>query len=223
MRHFLILIFIISGSSFAQKKYPFDYLIEYQFTSYTDSTTNKIIYYITNSKDNSYFAKIKNFDSANFELELIDQDQLWAKTKVRKQDFIKADFINLECNRNFIFKNHFKFRTKEYEYTMLSDTLIDNKYLKNYKLQYIGKRKRKKSFPVGTNHYIIEDSTEFHLPILTHSTAFEEWKEERNIPIGIFKEKILYDFKNEIKYKYILKAYYPINKSIIVPDKCLEK
>ena len=223
MRYLLFLSFLVTTECFSQESYSFDYLIEYNFRSYTDSTSNKRIYYLTNSKDNSYFAKIESLDSSHFDLEFVSQDEMWSKTKITQTDFFRAEFINLICSGNLTHKNHFKFRTKEYEFKVLTDTILHNFPLKRYKLQYVGKRKRKKSFPVGTNIYIITSSTEFHLPILTHSTAFEEWKEEETIPNGIFKEKIFYDFNDNIDYKYHLQNYYEINKTIIIPDNCLEE
>lgn len=204
------------------KQYSFDYLIEYT-KYYTDSASNETVYLLTNSMDNSYFVEVKSLDSLYFELEFIAQDNIWTTTKVTKKNFFKAEHIKFNCNSDLSYKNHFKFRAKEYEFEILPDTLLNNRTLKNYKLKYIGKRKRKKSFPIGTNLYIIKDSTEFHLPILTHSTAFEEWKEERNIPNGIFMEKIFYDFRDEINYKYILYDYYQISKSIIIPENCFEQ
>ncbi|MDT0650188.1 hypothetical protein [Autumnicola edwardsiae] len=222
MRYLLVIFFLITTKCFSQKKYSFDYLIEYNFRSYSDTTSNKKIYYLTNSKDNSYFAKIESFDTLNFDLELIVQDKIWTKMKLSRKDFINAKFINLTCNSSLIYKNYFKFRTKEYKFEIIKDTILESLPLNRYKLEYVGKRKRKKSFPVGTNVYIIANSTDFHSPILTHSTAFEEWKEKGKIPNGIFKEKIFYDFKNNIDYKYILNNYSEINKTIVIPDNCLE-
>ncbi len=221
--YFLSLAFTMSSTCFGQKKYQFDYLLEYEFKSSVDSSFNQTLYFITNSKDNSYYAKIRSIDTLSFRLVFKVQDLLLADVKLKKHDFFNLESLTINCESNYLFENPFKFRVKEYEFNMLSDTIIDNKYLVYYKLQYTGKRKIKKSRPVGTNYYIIEDSTQFHLPILTHSTAFEEWKKERNIPNGIFKEKIFYNYKNEISYKYILKEYHSINQTIIVPDKCLEK
>lgn len=222
MKYLLFLCFFITNECFSQKSYSFDYLIKYNFRSNTDSTSNKEIYYLTNSNDNSYYAKIENLDTVHFELEFVSQDKIWSKTKVSKTDFFKAEFINLACNSNLTYKNHFKFRTKEYEFETLTDTILHSLPLKRYKLKYVGKRNRKKSFPVGTNLYIIASSTEFHLPILIHSTAFEEWKEEGTIPNGIFKEKIFYDFNNNVDHKYLLENYSEINKTIVIPDNCLK-
>ncbi|WP_141878098.1 hypothetical protein [Gramella sp. Hel_I_59] len=162
-------------------------------------------------------------DTLYFDLEFVDQDKVWAETKVSKEDFFMAEGINLTCDYNLSYRNDFKFRTKEYEFELLPDTILNNKSLRQYKLKYIGKRKRKKSFPVGSNTYIIKDSTAFHLPILTHSTAFEEWEINKKIPNGIFSEKIFYDYQNNIEYKFILKNCYKIKKSIIVPEDCLEQ
>ena len=223
MKYFLISFFLFSINCLSQKSYSFDYLIEYDFKSYSDSLSDKKTYYLTNSKENSYYVKLESLDTLNFNFEFIAQDRIWSKTTIPKSDFFQAQYINLDCNENLTYRNHFKFRTKKYRFEILPDTALKNSLLKNYRLQYIGKKKRNKSFPVGTNLYIIENSTNFHLPILTHSTAFEEWKEEMNIPNGIFKEKIFYDFNNEIKYKYILKKYYKIDKVILIQDDCLEK
>ena len=223
MWYFLFLAFTMSSTCFGQKKYHFDYLLEYEFKSSVDSSFNKTLYYITNSRDNSYFAKIRSIDTLSFGLVFHVQDLLLADVKLKKYDFFNLETLTINCESNYLMENIFKFRVKEYEFNILTDTLIDNKYLSQYKLEYTGKRKRKKSRPIGTNHYIIKDSTQFHLPILTHSTAFEEWKKERNIPNGIFQEKIFYDYKSEISYKYILKEYQRINKTIIIPEECLEE
>jgi len=218
---FLLLFIIIANTGLAQSSYSFDNFITYKFKSYTGSLDNKTLYYMTNSRDNSYYVKIEHIDSLNLELEFVVQDKLWTKQQLKKEDFSKAENINLICDGSLIFENDFKYKTKDYAYKNLNDTLLDSIKLISYKLEYTGKRQRKKSFPVGSNHYIIKDSTQFHLPLLTHATEFEEWKKERNIPNGIFKEKIFYDYKDRLKYKYILQNIHQINKSLIVPDNCL--
>jgi hypothetical protein len=59
------------------------------------------------------------------------------------------------------------------------------------------------------------------LPILTHSTPFEEWKEERNIPNGIPKQFYLTKFQSSEKIlNYTLVEYVKINKFLIVPEAC---
>ena len=156
-------------------------------------------------------------------MEFIAHDEIWTKTKILKSAFFEAEYINGSCNVDITYKNHFKHITEEYEFVKLPDTVINDLPLKKYMLKYVGKIKRKKSFPIGTNHYIIEDSTNFHLPILIHSTAFEEWKIERNIPNGIFKEKIFYDFNNTVKYKFLLVGFSKIKKTMIIPEDCLDQ
>lgn len=219
----IFLAFIKTCSCYSQKTYHFNYLLQYEFISNVDSTNNKTIYYITNSNDNGYLAKIESIDSLNYKLEFKVYDQLWTKLNLNKQDFSDLGSLSLTCDKDVGYKNFYKHLIEDYEFSMLSDTLMNNKYLKNYKLHYVGKRKRKKSFPIGENNYIIKDSTEFHLPILVHWTALAEWRQEKNIPNGIFQEKIFYDYKNEISYKYILKEYHQIDKTIVIPYNCLEK
>ncbi len=222
MRYFF-LFFLITINCFSQKSYSFDYLIEYSFVSYKYSTSNKKIYYLTNSKDNSYFAKIESLDTLSFSLEFIAQDKIWTKTKIEKKYFFEAEFIKGTCDSILTHRNYFKEKTKHYKFEVLSDTIINNLSLERYKLMFIGKRKGKRSNPIGSNLYIIEDSTKFHLPTLTHPTAFGEWKEEGQIPNGIFKEKIFLDFEDNVAEKHILKDYYMTNKTLIIPEDCLEQ
>lgn len=220
MRLSFLVFFLISCTCFAQRQYNFDHLLEYRFIS-LDPAKNKMVYYLTNSKDNSYYAQLEVADSLHYKVNLVEQDQLNMQVEVKKEDLNKAENLVIQCRDRWNTRNHFKFRIREYEFTTTLDTLIRNKSLKHYKLLYTASRKRKKTNHIGTNHYIIRDSTEFHLPLLTHPTAYEEWKEERNIPNGIFMEKIFYNFMNEIQYKYILKAYHPLWKSISIKKKCL--
>lgn len=223
MKYFLFIFYFISTTCVAQKEYSFDYYIEYSFKSYVDSTLNKKVIYMTNSRDNSYFAKIEELDEHNFMLEFVAQDHIKSEVEVTKDNLFKAESLTINCNSDLIYKNRYKFRVKTYAYDILPDTLMNNTLLKSYRLKYVGDRKRKKSFSVGTNLYIVKDSTDFHLPILTHSTAFEEWKKEGGIPGGIYKEKIFYDYDDKLSYKFILNNYYPINKKIIIPAECLEE
>lgn len=223
MKYLLPLFLIITSLSYSQSTYRFNYLIEYDFESIKDSTKNKTVIYLTNSLDNSYYLKITPADSSNFKLEFIKQDYIWTTFNLDKQEFYRSEFITINCDYNLVYRNNFKFRVKEYNFITLKDTLINEAHLKRYKLEYSGRRKRKKSFPIGTNIYIIKDSTEFHLPILTHSTAYEEWKKDGDIPKGIFQEKIFYDFENKLESTYKLKKVFLIKKRLIIPEDCLEE
>ena len=218
----LILFLFISSTCIAQRSYFFDHMLEYQYEFYTDSSKNKNVYYFTNSKDNSYFARLEEKDSLNFNVLLVEHDRLRMEVLLKKQDIFQAENLVIQCTYNWNGENHFKFRTREYAFISAADTLIDNTSLQHYSLQYIAPRKRRTRH-VGSNHYIIQDSTDFHLPLLTHPTAFEEWKEEKNIPNGIFREKIFYDHKNLINYRYILKGYHRMEKSISVGEDCMRK
>lgn len=219
----IFLAFIKTSTCYSQKTFHFDYLLEYEYKSYKDSANNKTFYYITNSKDNSYYAKIEKLDSVNFKLDFKVYDQLWTKLNLNKQDFLDLEFLRLTCDEDLLHKNYFKELVNDYKFYHLTDTISNNIHLKKYNLQYIGKRKRKKTFPVATFQYIIKDSTQFHMPILIHWTAFARWRQEKNLPNGIFQEKIVYNYKNEISYKYILKEYHQIDKTIVIPNNCLEK
>lgn len=98
--------------------------------------------------------------------------------------------------------------------------LMNGEYHPFYILKSIDpKREKRKRLPVF--YYYIENNTEFHLPILSHSTAYEEWELERNIPNGIAKEMFYLDYKKiEKKDIYVLRNISKIDKVFIVPKEC---
>lgn len=221
MKIFLLSFFLLSTTCFAQIEFQFDHFIKYSFESHTDSTRNKPVYYFTNSKDNSYYAELEELDSLHFKVLLIGQDRLRMDVTLKKSDVYNASNLSIKCVSTWDERNPYKFRTQEYAFSKTKDTLYNGVFLKQYRLSRTAPTTRTKS--IGSNHYIIKDSTDFHLPLLTHPTAFEEWKEERNIPNGIFQEKIFYNSKKEIQYKYILKAYYPLEKSMSLNKNCMRE
>lgn len=222
MKFFLPFFFLLSFTGLAQTEYHFDHFLEYRYKNFTDSDSNKKVYYFTNSKNNSYYAQFEEMDSLHFKVVLVEQDRLRMEVTLKKSDVYEAANLSISCLSTWDMRNPFKFRTREYAFSKITDTLYDGVFLRQYRLIRTAPRTRKTKH-VGSNQYIIKDSTDFHLPLLIHPTAFEEWKEEKNIPNGIFQEKIFYNHDNEIQYKYILQAYHPINKSVIVNENCMRQ
>jgi len=206
---------------FSQKQFEFDYLIEYKLTFYKDSITEKSIsrYYLTNSKKNNYLAVVTNLDSLNYQMHFKDENGLSFNVNFLKSDLNKAEFINVDCEYVRNYRNPFKIRIKEYEFFNLNDTLIDRTEYSRYKLTSIKPKKRKRK-KLATEFYIVQNNTTFHLPIFYFPTAYEEWKSKKNVPNGIFKERLLFGFDGNLSVKEELIRYHHINKTIIIDRKC---
>ena len=82
------------------------------------------------------------------------------------------------------------------------------------------KPKRTKKGKLGTEVYIVDKETQFHLPILNFSTAYEEWKTERDLPNGIFYEKYFIDYYGLLDSKETLINIWKIDKKIVINKDC---
>lgn len=172
----IIVAFLCSMSfCFAQKSFHFDTLLEYECkftTSESDVITTQHVF--TNSKNNSYYILVKDLDSLHYSLEFLAYDKYYSKVKVKKNKLFTSSKIDiLNCETINKMSNNFKYRVRQYDFINLKDTIINNRLSKNYKLQYLKSKRKKEKKKIGTAHYIIKDSTDFHLPILfNHATAY---------------------------------------------------
>lgn len=216
----LLLVFLFSTLTFCQKKYAFDYILEYKY-QLSDTSKVEIQYFLTNSKDNSYFINVKDKDSLNFTLNFVDYNGIKSVFYLDKVAFSKAESISLECK--LISKNYNPFiaqRTKEYDFKMEKDTVIEGNYFSQYLIRS-NSPKREKKKKLGAIVYVVEKNSAFHFPLLDHPTAYEEWKLEKNIPNGIPKFMYFKDFINNKKSQiFRLVQYVKINKYLIIPEEC---
>lgn len=230
MKIFLIAFLLFSTYCFSQKQYEFDYRIEYELTLYKDSIkiknrpfrekdeiTRK--YYLTNSKKNNYSAVITDLDSINYKMIFKDENGIYSNVTISKSDFDKAEFVNIDCKYVSKYGNPYKYQTKNYDFFELKDTLINGKTFSKYKLESI-KPKKVKRRKLGTQFYIIDTKTEFHVPILNFSTAYEEWKSKRKLPNGIFLEKYFIDYYGQLDSKEKLINYWKTDKKIVINNDC---
>jgi len=230
MKLLLTACLLFSTICFSQKQYEFDYLIEYELTCYKDfveidnrpfrekdKTTKK--YYLTNSKKNNYIATITELDSLNYKMIFKDENGIFSNDTFLKYDLNNAEFINIDCKNVTTYQNPYKYQTSNYDFFKLADTLINGKIFSKFKLESI-KPKRTKRKKLGTQFYIIDKETSFHLPVLEFSTAYEEWKSKQNLPNGIFTEKYFIDFYGYLHSKEKLIKYSKINKKIVISSDC---
>jgi len=216
--------------SYSQKQYNFDYLFEYQVHYYKDtmnivshhySKNGKINkeYYFTNSKNNNYFAVVTEKDSLHYKLFFFDHKGISAVVDYLKSDLNIAEFINIDCNNVQKTTNIYKYKTKYYDIVHLNDTTIYNETFWHYKM-ISNKPKKKKKQKIGTYFYIIDKSSNFHLPLLTNSTSFEKWKRNKEIPNGILMEKYFINYYGQLSYHQKLMRYKKIDKKIVIPKRC---
>lgn len=227
----LSIVFILSATlCFSQQQYEFDYLLEYETTIYKDSFQVNISkspgknetfkkYYLTNSKKNNYSAIITELDSLYYTMVFKDENGISSQTTFLKTDLNAAEFINIHCKDVKRYRNDFKYRTKEYDFFKLNDTLIKGKTYAKYKLTSI-KPKKEKRHKLATKFFIIDRETAFHLPLFQLSTSYEEWKLEKTLPNGLFFEKYLIDYYGKLTFKETLVSYSKIDKKIVINEDC---
>lgn len=230
MKLLLTTFLLIPIICFSQKQYEFDYLIEYETTFFKDcceienpayNEKNKTLttYYLTNSKKNNYTAVITELDSLNFKMIFKDEDGIYSNIKVLKSDLNKAEFINIKCESIKRRINPFKYKTEYYSFFKLDDTLLNGKSYSKFKLEAINPKRARRQ-KIGTEFYIIDKETSFHLPLLNFSTAYEEWKKERSLPNGLFIEKYFINYKGDLITNEKLINYLKIDKKIVINDDC---
>jgi len=216
---FLFLTLSVFSSGYSQKKYAFDYMLVYDFKM-NDTSKVKEVFFYTNSKDNSYFLRVYEKDSLNFSVYFKDQNEIYSDFQSSKSEFIKLSQIVLGCDFFRTWHNPFKYQTNNYEFINKEYALMDGEYHPFYVFKSNNPKKEKKK-KLATFYYYLENNTEFHLPLLEHETAYEEWKLERNIPNGIPKEMYYLGFgKEEIFMLYKLKGIVKIDKMLVIPKEC---
>ncbi|MFD0990748.1 hypothetical protein ACFQ1R_11620 [Mariniflexile jejuense] len=230
MKHFTITFLFFSTFCFSQKIYQFDYLIEYEITFHQDSikindgTLRKVnktkkAYYLTNSKNNEYHARITEMDSLKNKISFIDNNGVSANVTYLKSGLDEAEFIDIECKNVMRYQSQYKYEIKNYDFIKLNDTVINGKAYDRYKLESV-KPKRTKRKKLGIIYYIIDKETAFHLPILDFTTAYEEWKSGSHLNNGLFFERYYIDYYGNLGTKERLINYQKIDKKIVIDDEC---
>ncbi|MGY0392189.1 hypothetical protein ACW5R3_06520 [Bizionia sp. KMM 8389] len=132
-----------------------------------------------------------------------------------KKNFHKAEFINiLSENVGSGAKPH-DFHDKNQDFFILKDTVINNKVFKRYKLSVVNARRAKK-YKLASQYYIIDNSTDFHLPILNSESSYNEWKRHKNIPNGIYSELYSISYFGKVFHHIKLQSIEKIDIKIII-------
>ena len=221
----VLLALFMSYSFYAQQSLNFNMLLTYEckFVNQDSTLRTETRYKLTNSKDNSYFIDIKNLDSLNYHLTLKYFDHILTEFKVDKENFKTVNRLNIECDLIFNYKHNFKNVAKDYSIVNKEDTLINNIKYKQYQSKYLRGKKSRLKKKAGQITYIIENNTEYHLPIISHPTLNLVWKLKKNVPNGIFKEFIFKDYLGKIINHYTLLKIEKINLIVNTEKPCHPK
>jgi len=195
MKKIILLVLLVSSSFlFSQTEFSFDYLLHYNFVNHIDSTKNETVYYLTNSKDNSYLARITNRDSLNLNILFIKHDYLISDVVVSKNDFQSAELINIECKNISNYINRYKEKVDVYDYIKLDKT--DS--IEKYEIICLKSEKFRKKRKIGKYVLKFDYTMPFHLPNLFFSTLYEEWNKERDLPNYFLNEISFYTYENKL-------------------------
>ena len=216
----LFLLFVLN--SFGQKKYSFDYMIEYNFQR-TETSKIEKIYLLTNSQNDSYSVWLTQSKSQllSFDVHFGDDKGFSSEVIIDKVYFFKAQSITLPCENLRFYKSHDeKYDSDRYDFTNGNDTLINGSFYKHYSMKYHKLRESKK-YKKGAAHYIVEKNTEFHKPLRLLSSSFDDHETSKKFPSGIANEIFTssYDRKS-LNYIYKLVQYVKINKYFLIPENC---
>lgn len=223
-------LFLISTNCFSQKQYEFDHLISYDVTFNKDTVDSKqqsIIlkdkvikrHYLTNSKNNSYYAIVMELDRQNYKIIFREHNNIYSHIASKKTELTQARIINIECLDVFKLHKSYAYKTKHVDFFKLNDTIINNQSLSKYKLAPINPKraKRKKSWTI---FYLLNKATAFHLPMLHSVAAYEEWKSDTAIANGIFTERHFANYNGNIMIKEQLISYRKVDKKIVINGDC---
>lgn len=209
---YLVSLLLITTCFYGQATYNFNYFIQYEYKR-TEDAKSENVYFLTNSVDNSYYVRITESDDDSYYLNFFTESFV-AEAQVSKDGFMKAERIKLLCE-NLIFQKEREFK-KRFKFENNPDVLIDHENYKNYSISY-RKPRESKQLKKGKSTYIIENGTEFHMPLLDFSRVFDVKVTSEIFPKGIARE-MYHKFENELTETYKLVNYSNVNKTIFITD-----
>lgn len=216
---FLLILF--SVFLYGQKKYVFNYSLEYTY-QLNDTSEIKKVYILTNSQDNSYYIRMEDIQDGYLNCWFKDVNGFHSWFSIKKDNAfdslpIKLTF-ELVKKQDFLRGNNLK----RYSFQTNLDTIISGKKYKFNTLRY-KKNRESRTYNKGTAYYVVEENTDFHLPLLLFSSSFDVTLINRDIPNGIPKILFTTSLKqDEKKHIYKLVNFTKIDKQLTIPKECLD-
>lgn len=213
MKNFLIISFIfLIQMSFSQKKYHLDYALEFESTN--GSVVNKNIFYY-NSQNNGIRMFLFETDSVNYDFTFSDSKNISIKSTIKKDELLKAKYIQNTCEFIYRYKDRFEKKLKKYSFINLNDTVINGISYYHYVAKNNTLKRKDKNV-----HYIVDKNSTGYMPFFQNAVTFELWKKQQIVPYGIPFMIFSKDYYGEITNKMQLKNHYKIDKNIVIPDDC---
>lgn len=198
---------------YTQKKYSLDYALEFELKN--NLKVNKLEYYY-NSKDNGTRLCLLEGDSLKYEMIFAGGENIRIRSSMKKNDFLKATFIENTCDLISKYQYPYEKKLKKYTSVNLRDTLIDGVSYYHYQMKHIKMKKKYK-----TVHFIVDKNSPDCMPFFYNDLFQEIWKKNRTVPNGLPFIIFHKNFKGEITYKMQLKKAYKIEKFFLIPEDCL--
>lgn len=150
-----------------------------------------------------------------------DEKGIRSISMIDKSEFFKAETISLSCESIQFQKEKYKYDSGRFDFINEKDTLINGISYKNYAMRY-KKNTESKRYNRGISRYIVENNTEFHLPLMMFSSIFDVSVTSKNRPNGIAKEifSLSHD-KKQYEFIYKLSQFVKIKKFIEIPAECV--
>lgn len=220
MKYLLLLYLLFSTVIYGQKAYVFNYLIEYEYQE-TENSEVQPQYYFTNAQENRVYALLYDDEPGYFKLYFNDaKNGIQVRTNIREENVLKYKQILLDCVNFRRYTPRSIYRSTALKFKINNDTIIDESPYKQYQMRWVHEQNNK-IFKFGVHHYIIENNTQFHKPLLSFALDGVSVS-SKIIPDGIAREMYFIDPDTKQK-KHIskLKRYTKINTQIIIPKNCL--
>lgn len=209
----LALLFCFSLST--AQTYHFNQMFTCQNTNLLHPEKSHKVVYLTNAADNSYFIRLDEQKNGEYTLNFIHRDNHWVRTRISEAALTNGD-LRPGCDSVHVENNPYKYQTKNYDFTSVKDTTINNTAYKYYFAAHKNPKKAKRK-KIGRLLYVV-DTLYPNLPLFVMETPYEEWKLERNVPNGILQEYHFFNYRDEHETAEILIKHEATNKTLFVPE-----
>lgn len=224
MKKIILFFFLVLISNVnAQKKYHFDYALEFESICYTceDNSVKKFIHFV-NSKKNNFLLSYHKTDSTELHLHFNDFKGILSNSYINYNDFFKAETISNDCSviRRFNTKE-LDYKWKYYSFTNEKDTIINEKIYFHYVLKSSKKPKVQRRKKIISYHLIVEKGFDNFLPYLYNLPLYKNWESNKNIiPNGVLYLLYHQDVDGNVIYKARVRQIIKTDKYFVIPNEC---
>lgn len=219
----LITLLFISFTSYCQT-YIFDYMVEYNYKDLTDTVETPTkpnpgtLYRFINSKSNACYMNVRESKGKTQMQPTLETGKFYLSSMPTEDFFVEG--ISMKCPYSGFIPLSDK-KPKDFEFIAKADTVINTQRFKHYVLNPVNEKKFKRG-EINIEHYIIDNSLDFQIPILLgQSLSYKFWENGTKLPNGILKEVFGINAEGKRTFEQKMVQVLPIKKIIIVDNsKC---